>query len=363
MTTPDRPERTRLPRRGSRVWLFTPFVLLALVVVAWSAAWFVIRDRVADELDARLAEQAALGRAWTCADRGIGGFPFRIEISCSRLALDTDVGLALELGPARALAQVYQPRHVIVNLAGPLSARSPQGAIEAEWTLLEASVRNLGRGTEQLAFVVDGPRARVAAAALPAPVAARAERAELYLRPSPGATRREGPIDAVLRATALEAPGLADVLPAVAAGPTDIEAQMRLHAPAALARAGGDPRAAGRAWREAGGRVEIGVVSLETAAAALRITGEFALDALDRPEGRIEASGRGLGPIAQAALGGRGDFMTDAIVAALGGGSPAPVAPGEEAPPLVPLPPLRITEGRVFVGPIPVPRMAVPPLF
>ncbi|MGP9820417.1 DUF2125 domain-containing protein, partial [Salinarimonas sp. NSM] len=118
-----------------------------------------------------------------------------------------------------------------------------------------------------------------------------------------------------------------------------------------------------RAWREAGGRLEIGVVSLETNAAALQVSGELALDAMDRPEGRIEASGRGLGPIAQAALGGRGDFMADAIVAALGGATPAPVAPGAEAPPLTPLPPVLINDGRVFVGPIPVPRVTVPPLF
>ncbi|WP_029032875.1 DUF2125 domain-containing protein [Salinarimonas rosea] len=363
MTTPDRPERTRLPRRGSRVWLFTPFVLLGLLVVAWSAAWFVIRERVVVELDERLAAEAALGRSWTCANRSVAGFPFRIEVSCGRLALETADGIGLDLGPARALAQVYQPRHVIVNVAGPLTAQTPDGRVTAEWSLLEASVRNLGRGTEQLALVVTDPRTRVEAAALAAPVSARAERAELYVRPSPGATRREGPIDAVLRADALEALGLEDVLPAAATAPTDVEAQLRLHAPTALVRNGGDPRVAAQAWREAGGRLEIGVVSLATDAAALRVSGELALDALDRPEGRIEASGRGLGPIAEAALGGRGDFMADAIVAALGGGSPAPVAPGEDAPPLTPLPPVRIADGRVFVGPIPVPRVSVPPLF
>ncbi|MGP9822422.1 DUF2125 domain-containing protein, partial [Salinarimonas sp. NSM] len=229
MTTPDRPERTRAPRRGSRVWLFTPFVLLGLLVVAWSIAWFVIRERVASELDARLAAQVSQGRTWTCADRRIGGFPFRIEISCARLALETDDGLFLDLGPARALAQVYQPRHVIVEVDGPLAARTPEGTLDVEWTLLEASVRNLGRGTEQLAVVVADPRARVAAAGLPTPLAAQAARAELYVRPSPGATRLEGPIDAVLRAVALEAPGVGDVLPAAAAvaAPTDVEAQLR----------------------------------------------------------------------------------------------------------------------------------------
>ncbi|MGJ3262438.1 MAG: DUF2125 domain-containing protein [Salinarimonas sp.] len=363
MTTSTPAERTRPPRRGSRVWLFTPFVLLGLVVVGWSVAWYLIRERVVVELDDLLGVEAALGRSWACEDRRVAGFPFRIEVSCARLSLETADGLALDLGPAQALAQVYQPRHVIVNLAGPFAAQTPDGRIAAEWTLLEASVRNLGRGTEQLALVVTDPRARIEAATLPMPVSARAERAELYVRPSPGATRRTGPIDAVLRADALDAPDLAGLLPEAARGPADVEAQLRLHAPAALARGGGDPDAAARAWRDAGGRLEIGVLAVETTRAALQISGELSLDAMDRPEGRIEASGRGLGPIVQARLGGRGAFLAAAIGAALGVDPPPPTADGEEAPALRPLPPVRLDQGRVFVGPIPVPRVSVPPLF
>ncbi|GGK33490.1 DUF2125 domain-containing protein [Salinarimonas ramus] len=358
---PDAPAR-KATRRGSRFWLFAPFVLLALVVIGWSAAWFAIRERVVVELDGLLGVEETLGRSWTCADRRVAGFPFRIEVSCGRLALATADGLTLDLGPAQALAQIYQPRHAIVNVAGPLGVETPEGRVAAQWELLEASVRNLGRGTEQLAIVVEAPRATISAPALPAPVEANAARAELYARPSPGTTLATGALDAVMRAEALEVPGLAVALPEAARGPADIEVQLRLHAPRALARGGDDPALAARAWRDAGGRLEIGVVAVETGSAALQLSGELALDAMDRPEGRIEASGRGLGPIVQAALGGRGDFMVDAIVAALGGDAP-PAADGEPAPELRPLPPLRIAEGRVFVGPIPVPRVSVPPLF
>ena len=37
--------------RRSRFWLYTPFVLLLLLAIAWSIAWFVIRSRTTEALD------------------------------------------------------------------------------------------------------------------------------------------------------------------------------------------------------------------------------------------------------------------------------------------------------------------------
>jgi hypothetical protein len=355
-----RTDPRRAARRGSRFWLFAPFVLLGLVVVAWSAAWFLIRDRIARELDDALGAQAALGRSWTCEDRRIAGFPFRIEIGCAALRLRAEAeGLTLDLGPARAVAQVYQPRHVIVSAGGPFLLETPEGAVTGDWDLMEASIRNLGRGTEQLAVVIDAPRATVDAAALPTTIDARADRVELYARPSPGSTIRDGALDLVVRADALRLPALDAAV--AGAAPADVEAQLRATGLVALAAGRGDPERAARAWREVGGRLDIQLIAVETEDAALEIAGELGLDDLYRPEGRIEASGRGLGPIAQDILGGRGGFVGDAIVAALGG--PAPQAEGDADPDaLRPLPPVRLEGGRVFVGPFPVPQVTLEPV-
>ncbi|WP_349369563.1 DUF2125 domain-containing protein [Salinarimonas sp.] len=346
-------------RRASRFWLLAPFVLVGLVVVAWSAAWFLIRDRVAQELDDALGAQAALGRTWTCADRSIAGFPFRIEIACAALRLRAEDGLALDLGPARAVAQVYQPRHVIVSAGGPFLVETRDGALSGDWALMEASIRNLGRGTEQLAIVVDAPRATIDAPGLPTTVDAQAERVELYARPSPGSTVRDGALDLVVRADAVTIPALDRAVESAA--PADVEAQLRATGLLALAAGrGGDPERAARAWREAGGRLDIQLVAVETADAALELTGELGLDDLYRPEGRIAASGRGLGPIAEEVLGGRGGFVADAIVAALGG--PAQAQGGDDAGALRPLPPVRLEGGRVYVGPFPVPQVTLEPV-
>ena len=105
--------------RRSRFWLYTPFVLLLLLAVAWSVAWFVIRSRTAEALDGWVAAEARAGREWTCGNRTIVGYPFRIEIVCDTLDLKRGAVTAA-FGRTEAVAQVYQPRRVILEVAGPL---------------------------------------------------------------------------------------------------------------------------------------------------------------------------------------------------------------------------------------------------
>jgi hypothetical protein len=76
-----------LARRKSRFWLYAPFVLLVLIAAGWSGFWFYVQGRVTQTLDNALAREVQAGRTWTCADRSVGGYPFRIEVRCSSLML------------------------------------------------------------------------------------------------------------------------------------------------------------------------------------------------------------------------------------------------------------------------------------
>src|SRR5215212_1485465 len=107
-------EFNRPEARHGRFWLYPPFVLLLLVAIAWSVAWFVIRNRTAAALDTMLANEARAGRQWTCADRSVGGFPFRIDVVCSALTLRRG-DVSASFGRVEAVAQVYQPRHIITE--------------------------------------------------------------------------------------------------------------------------------------------------------------------------------------------------------------------------------------------------------
>src|SRR3712207_4544346 len=100
---PDDPPA--LPPRRSRVWLFAPFALLALVVAAWTTVWVVIRGQTSRALDDWMASEAAEGRQWACPGRHVGGFPFRIEVNCASLSLRRPDS-RLTVGPVKAVAQV-----------------------------------------------------------------------------------------------------------------------------------------------------------------------------------------------------------------------------------------------------------------
>lgn len=348
--------RTRPSGRGSgRAWRIAPFALVALVTIGWSIGWVLVRDRVVTEMDRALGVEATLGREWTCADRRVGGFPFRIDISCASLGVADARGTAIELGPTRAVAQIYNPRHVIVQSAGPVRAQGGDGRLVGEWQSLEASIRDLGRGTEQLALVASGTRLVAETSQSPVgPVEARADRVELYARPMPGSTN--GTVDVVLRADGLDAPALAEAL--ALTSPAAIELQLRAHG--VRAASGSSLFDYLETWRGLGGSVDVEVLELDAGGTRVRTTGTIALDEERRPLGQIEASARGLGPAAARLVGDNPGFAGAALVAALGGAA-APDAQAEA--PLTPLPPVRLQDGRVFVGPVALPGIALRPLY
>ena len=101
-------DATSVPQRRSRFWLFAPTVLLALVAAGWTTAWFMIRNQTSQALDAWFAREAALGRQWSCTNRTVGGFPFRIEVECDSLSLQRP-DFRVALGRISSVAQVYRP--------------------------------------------------------------------------------------------------------------------------------------------------------------------------------------------------------------------------------------------------------------
>ena len=97
-------------RRQSRFWLYAPFGLLVVLAAAWSGFWFYVHGRTVAEIDKALAKEAERGRSWTCNNRTVRGFPFRIEVRCDSLALTTTRwgdAVRVETGPALAVGQIY----------------------------------------------------------------------------------------------------------------------------------------------------------------------------------------------------------------------------------------------------------------
>ena len=72
MTHSD-PTPSRKPRRGG---LVLPFVLAALVCIAWSVGWFYLRNEMIKRMDATSAHLKAEGYDLSWTRREVTGFPF-----------------------------------------------------------------------------------------------------------------------------------------------------------------------------------------------------------------------------------------------------------------------------------------------
>ena len=67
------------PRKRRRLGLYLPFVLLLAAVVGWTAYWLYARSETRVQMDAAVAGLKAAGYEVSWGERGIGGYPFRMN--------------------------------------------------------------------------------------------------------------------------------------------------------------------------------------------------------------------------------------------------------------------------------------------
>ncbi|HMO28401.1 DUF2125 domain-containing protein [Enterovirga sp.] len=335
------------PRRASRLGLYLPVGLLALLVIGWSGAWFVIRGRVASGLDEWIAQEAGAGRRWTCADRTIGGYPFRIEIRCSDFTVDKPDGRT-SLGRLLVVSQVYRPRHVIAEASGPLRVTGGDLEAEGSWKLLQASVIMAPGGFDLASLVAEEPVVKIRDPwGITVDLSSR--HFEGHVRPQPGDRTA---VDVATSSEGAVIPGLGELIGGSERADIILEMSVtkahELPTQPLLRKLEG--------WREAGGSVALTKLSVKKGTARLEGTGTFAIDAGHRPEGQLDLRAEGLGGFLGQFAAGTGGLLG----AILGGGRAEPAA-SEGA--LRRLPPLRMQDGRVLVGPVPVPGLRLPPLY
>jgi hypothetical protein len=340
--------------RRSRFWLFAPFVLLALVAIAWSAAWFVMRDRTQTAIDAMLGREARAGRQWDCKDRAIAGFPFRLEVTCASLTVRRS-DVTASFGRVEAVAQVYQPRHVITEVSGPLRVTDGTVTVDGSWRLLETSVHGSPAGFERISLVADKPTLTIAGTGS-GPLSLKSQNLEAHLRPNPTRSRTEGAYDAALMARQANVPGVGALVGSNA--PMDL--QVDLTATQVQGFRGRPILTEVERWRQANGRVEVLRLAASNGASRFEAKGDIGLDEMHRPVGRVEAAAAGLDGLINRLTGGRPE---GGLLSALLGQAPRQGGAAGSAPALSPLPPLRLDDGRVLLGPFKVPGVRLPSLY
>jgi hypothetical protein len=385
---PARPRRGPPPRR--RFWRF---LLLAAVIVAlpigWTALWSYAASIANEALTGWLNREAALGRVYACGSQTIGGFPFGIAIRCDKVAAafkSNRPPFDVSAGEITFSAQVFRPTLLNGEISAPVTLADPgQGpAFVANWSA--AWLTLLGLPPEPERVTVDLTKPRLDRTAGPnAGMIFQADRLQVDGRIIAGSARRNPVIEASGKFTAALAPSfhplLAEPLQA------EIDAVMR-----------GFKDFLPKPWpvlfrdmQASGGGIEIKTLRLVRSDAALLGAGTFTINASGRLEGELRVTIAGvenivpligvdqlIGQGIDRLTGGAGSpaqglGALDRLLPGLGGvvreGTSAGLIEtikrmGEptklDGKPAVALP-LRVTDGIVYVGIIPV--AVVPALF
>jgi hypothetical protein len=358
-----------------------PLALVVLLALAWSGFWFFAASQAETAIAGWRAREAQAGRAHSCSNQSVGGFPFRIEVRCNDPAVEfrtTQPALALAAKDSLIAAQIYNPTLLIGEFTGPLvfgeTGRTPN--MTANWKLAQVSVRGTPEAPERVSIALDQPQfARLNRGAME--TVAAAARMEIHGRIAGGSVANNPVIEAVVRLNKASAPQL---YPA-AARPTDGEIDALLIGLKDFAPKPWDARF--REIAAAGGRIEIKRARIAQDDILVVGSGTLGLTPTGHPDGQIDITVIGLDKLVtllgvdqyvQQYLAQRGGNMDmnkiagglDRILPGLGGvvrnnsgglatigiamlGEPREIE-GRKGVGL----PLRFKDGQMFLGPVPI---------
>ncbi len=385
---PARPRRSPPPRRRLLRFLVLAAVIVALPI-GWTALWSYAASIANEALAGWIAREAALGRVYACGSQSIGGFPFGIVIHCDKASAAFNSNrppFDVSAGDFTFSAQVFRPTLLNGEISAPVTLADPgQGpAFVANWSAARLTLLGLPPEPERVTVDLTKPRLDRTAGAN-AGMIFQADRLEVDGRIIAGSARRNPVIEASAKLTAALAPSFHPLLAEPLAG--EIDAVMRgfkdfLPKPWSVLF---------RDMQAAGGGIEIKTLRLARSDAVLLGTGTFTINASGRLEGELRVTVAGvenivpllgvdqlIGQGIDRLTGGSGSpaqglGALDRLLPGLGGvvresastglietikrmGEPTKL----DGKPAVALP-LRVTDGIVYVGIIPV--AAVPALF
>ena len=104
--------------------MFYPLAGMILLSLVWCGYWFIAFSGAKELIQAKRLEFAGRGMALACARESWGGFPFRFEFQCETATLQfihDNETYEIQTTKILAIAQAYNPLHVILLVDGPTS--------------------------------------------------------------------------------------------------------------------------------------------------------------------------------------------------------------------------------------------------
>jgi hypothetical protein len=173
------------PKRHGRFWLWAPYVLLLIALIAWSGVWLAMSLGIQSQLNDRAKSLRTRGyqASWTAMT--VNGWPFRLDLTLTNPRFAEPSGWAVAAPVLKGEAEPYAPTHWIFAASEGLTLTRPgKGPLTVAGRAIRASVSGLGTAQPRLSF--EGLDLMLSAAPGGQPAAlSSASRLELHLQPGP----------------------------------------------------------------------------------------------------------------------------------------------------------------------------------
>ncbi len=165
-----------------KIWFLALAIVLAIAI--YTGGWFYAASAMKDKTLAVLGSQEANGITVECTDAEYRGYPFRIGLFCSKVAVDDGRnGISATLGALRSAAQVYNPQHIVWEMDSPAQVRTSHGlTVSTTWESLQSSLIARQRGIERSSTVIQNSTTSLVSSTAGRSFNLAADRTELHLR-------------------------------------------------------------------------------------------------------------------------------------------------------------------------------------
>lgn len=133
-------------------------IVVVLVVVAWTGAWFWGAGFITEQVKALALEDGVTEPKVTCGSFGVGGYPFGFDLTCANATVAYgDVTVAAS--GLKASVEVYNPTFVLVFAQSPVSIADAFTGSQSrvDFESAQASARLNGWRIGRVSLVVEKP--------------------------------------------------------------------------------------------------------------------------------------------------------------------------------------------------------------